>query len=93
MISIIGLALGLAYLALVVGLAAKVVVKDSYGGLFTEEFGLFVVTLPGSPLVEKLLKRHRYRYCRVAAYLLFGLANASLLYLAGMGLDALLRRP
>lgn len=92
MISFIGLGLGAAYLALVLYLAAKVVLKDSYGGLFTEEFGLFVVTLPGSPLAEKLLKRHKYRHCRVAAYLLFAFVNASLLYLAGMGLDALLRR-
>ena len=89
-LSVVGLALGLVYLAFPLSCAWKVVVKNSFGGLWSEEFGLFVVTLPGSPLAEKLFRGHPY--VRLGAYLCFALMNAAILYLAGMGLEALFRR-
>ena len=88
-LSIVGLVLGVVYLALPVYCAARVLVRNSFGGIFSEEFGLFVVTLPGSPLAEKLFKRHKY--CRLVAYLVFAGLNAVILYFVGFGLQALFR--
>jgi hypothetical protein len=88
-LSFLGLALALIYLAFPVICAWKVVARNSFGGLWSEEFALFVVTLPGSPLAEKLFKRHDY--VRLAAYLVFALLNAAALYFAGYGLEALFR--
>lgn len=89
-LSIVGLALGVAYLTVPLYCAGKVIVRKSFGGIFSQEFALFVVTLPGSPLAEKLFKRHDY--VRLAAYLVSALLNASILYFAGMGLEALFRK-
>ena len=86
-LSVVGLILGGAYLTVPLYQAGKVVAKNSFGGLFSQEFALFVVTLPASPLVEMLLKRHNY--CRLAGYLVAALLNATLLYFIGMGVTYL----
>jgi hypothetical protein len=85
-LSILGLILGGAYFAFVVYLAGRVVARDSFGGLFSEEFPLAVMTLPGSFLGEHLFRSRKY--CRLALYLVAGGLNASLFYLLGVGLTA-----
>lgn len=89
-LSLVGLVLGLAYLTVPLYWAGKVVIKNSFGGLFSQEFALFVVTLPGSPLAEKLFKRHNY--VRLAAYLVFALMNAAVFYFLGLGIELLFRK-
>lgn len=86
-LSILGLILGAAYLTVPLYQAVQVIRKNSFGGIFSQEFALFVVTLPASPLAELLFKRHDY--VRLAAYLLCALLNAGLLYFIGMGLAVL----
>ena len=86
-LSILGLVLALAYVGMPVYYAWRVVSKDSYGGLFTEEMALFVVTLPCSPLGELLFKRHKY--ARLVVYALSTLINAAILYLVGWGIQSL----
>jgi len=88
--SLTGLVLGAAYLAVPLYWAAKVAIRKSFGGIFSQEFVLFVVTLPASPLAEILFKRHDY--VRLAAYLLAAILNAGILYFLGMGLEWLFRR-
>lgn len=89
-LSILGLILGAAYLTVPLYQAFQVVRKNSFGGLFSQEFALFVVTLPASPLAEILFKRHNL--LRLAAYLLAAILNAGILYFLGTGLEWLFRR-
>jgi hypothetical protein len=88
-LSIVGLVLGAAYLTIPLYYAGKVVAKNSFGGLFSQEFPLFVVTLPASPLGELLFKG--CNYCRLVVYLLAAGLNATGLYFLGVGLEALFR--
>lgn len=89
-VSIVGLALGLIYLGFPILCGWRVVSRDSFGGIFSQEFALFVITLPCSPIAEWCFKRHKY--ARLAVYALSALANAAILYFVGMGLQALIRR-
>ena len=88
-ISILGLILGGAYVALALMMLGRVVARNSFGGLFSEEFPLAVVTLPVSFLGEYLFRQ--CKGCRVAVYLVAALFNGSLFYLLGMGLTAAVR--
>jgi hypothetical protein len=88
-VSIPGLILGGAYLVFVLYLAGRVVARDSFGGLFSEEFPLAVMTLPGSFLAERSFRTRKY--CRLVSYLVAGGLNASLFYLLGMGVAAAVR--
>ena len=90
-LSILGLVLGLAYLILPIGLAWKVVAKDSFGGIFSQEFPLAVVTLPLSVLGEWVGIFRRHNYVRLGLYLVAALVNASLFYLLGIGIAAAIR--
>ena len=83
-LSILGLILGLAYLAVPAYQAFQVLSKRSFGGLFSQEFALFVVTLPGSILSEKPVKHGNFG--RMLVYTLSALFNAAVLYFLGMGL-------
>lgn len=87
--SLVGLVLALAYLAVPIYWVIKVAVTRSFGGLWSQEFALFVVTLPGSPLAEKLFKRRNY--ARLGAYFVCGLLNAVLLYFLGWGVSLLMQ--
>lgn len=87
--SLVGLALGLAYLTVPIYWIVKVALTQSFGGLWSQEFALFVVTLPGSPLAEKLFKRHNY--ARLGAYFVCGLLNAAILYFLGWGVSLLMQ--
>jgi len=91
-LSIPGTILGAAYFAFVLYLAGKVVARNTFGGLFSQEFPLAVFTLPLSYLGESLRLFRRHNYCRLGLYLVAGLLNSSLFYLLGMGLTALGRR-
>ena len=82
-----GLLLAAIYLAVVISCAGPVIVDRSYGGIFSKEFALFVVTLPGSVLSEKPVKLPEAG--RMAVYALSALLNGGLLYLAGWGLGRL----
>jgi hypothetical protein len=90
-ISILGAVLGAAYLAFTSHLMWKVVSRNSFGGLFSEEFPLAVVTLPVSLLGEALRLFRRHNACRLGLYVVAALLNASLLYLLGMGITAAVR--
>jgi hypothetical protein len=87
-LSIAGLLLAAAYLWVPILCAVRVVAKNSFGGLWSQEFALFVVTLPCSPIAEFLFKRHNW--ARLAVYALSALVNGAILYLAGWGLEALI---
>jgi hypothetical protein len=90
-VSIVGLVLAGAYLWAPILCAVRVVAKNSFGGLWSQEFALFVVTLPCSPVAEWLFKRHDY--ARLVVYALSALVNSALLYFLGLGLEMLIRRP
>jgi len=83
-LSILGLVLGLAYLSVPAYQAYQVLSKRSFGGLFSQEFALFVVTLPGSILSEKPVKHGNFG--RMLVYAVSALLNAAALYYVGVGL-------
>jgi hypothetical protein len=68
----------------------RVVARNSYGGLFSQEFALFVLTLPGAILAEKLFNGRNA--VRMVAYVLSALVNAGLVYALGWGLEWLVRK-
>jgi hypothetical protein len=86
--SIVGLLLGLGYLVFPILCAWRVVSRDSFGGIFSQEFPLFVVTLPCSPIAEWWFKS--YKHVRLVVYALCALVNAAILYFLGMGLQRLI---
>ena len=89
-ISWLGLLLGVGYLAFPAFQMVRTISRRSYGGIFSEEFPLFVLTLPVSPLGELLFKSRTF--CRMCVYAVAALVNASALYFLGMGLTWLVRR-
>ena len=90
-LSILGLVLGGAYLAFTLYLMGRVVAKNSFGGLFSQEFPLAVFTLPLSYLGEAISLFRRHNYIRLGLYLAASLANASVFYFLGMGIAAAIR--
>ena len=89
-LSVLGLVLAAAYLWAPILCAVRVVAKNSFGGLWSQEFALFVVTLPCSPVAEWLFKSHNY--ARLAVYAFSAFVNTAILYLAGWGLESLFSR-
>jgi hypothetical protein len=83
-LSWLGLLLGGAYLALVGVQMFRVISRNSFGGIFSQEFALWVLTLPLSPLSEWLSKTSNVG--RTAIYIIAALLNATALYFLGMGL-------
>ncbi len=90
-LSILGLVLGGAYLAFALFLMGRVVARNSFGGIFSEEFPLAVFTLPLSYLGEAISLFRRHNYIRLGLYVVAGLANASAFYFLGMGIAAAVR--
>ena len=90
-LSILGLVLGGAYFVLALVLMGRVVARNSFGGLFSEEFPLAVVTLPLSVLGEWIRLFRRHNYCRLGLYLVAALTNGAILYFLGMGVAAAVR--
>jgi hypothetical protein len=86
----VGLLLGLGYLVVPILCAWRVISRNSYGGIFSQEFALFVVTLPCSPIAEWCFKGSKV--ARLIVYALSALVNAAILYVVGMGIQALMRR-
>jgi hypothetical protein len=90
-LSLLGLILGGAYLAFALLLMGRVVAKNSFGGLFSEEFPLAVFTLPFSYLGEAISLFRRGKYARLGLYFVAALLNASGLYFLGMGIAGAVR--
>lgn len=84
-VSWVGLAFGLAYLVVVTVQMARVIARRSFGGIFSEEFALWVLTLPVGVLGEFLFKTSNLG--RVAVYIVASLLNATAIYFLGMGLS------
>ena len=89
-LSWLGLLLGVSYLGPVSVQMFRVLSRRSFGGIFSQEFALFVLTLPASPLGELLFKRSDVG--RVCIYILSALLNAAALYFLGMGLSWIAHR-
>lgn len=83
-VSWFGLVLGLAYLLLVTVQMVRVISRRSFGGIFSQEFALWVVTLPVGVLGEFLFKTSNFG--RVVVYIVAALLNATAIYFLGMGL-------
>lgn len=83
-VSWLGLLLGGAYLALVGVQMFRVISRNSFGGIFSQEFALWVLTLPLGALSEWLFKTSNVG--RTAVYIVAALFNAAALYFLGLGL-------
>ena len=90
-LSILGLVLGGAYLGFTLVLIGRVVARNSFGGIFSQEFPLAVFTLPLSYLGEAVGIFRRHDYLRLGLYLFAGVANATAFYFLGMGITAAVR--
>jgi putative Ca2+/H+ antiporter (TMEM165/GDT1 family) len=89
-VSWLGAALALIYLAFTAVQMGRMIARRSFGGIFSEEFAVFVLTLPASALAE--LPRKRGEALRVAIYVLAALLNSAALYFLGAGIAWIVRR-
>jgi hypothetical protein len=84
--SYIGMCVALLYVAAAGYSVAKLAITKSFGGIWSQEFGAFVMTLPWSAVADSIFKKtnlaYDAQYIRIGVYCISVLLNAVIIYCA-----------